>query len=304
VKRIKNELIPVADDLFCFGGPFNLYLLVGDGELALLEGGLSVIYPPFVEALKNWGFDPSRITSAVILHAHSDHLMGLAVHRDRYPGVRIFGSSPAREILKRDDIWQSFREVEAATSRNLALEEGLPPVRGVSRLEVDEVLSDGTVLEFGRHRIQVIATPGHSPCSLSLLVDDRVLLVSDALGAWIGRSPEGPRPSFFWDPAEYIASARRLEALGAEVLCLGHNGFLRDGGEIAAFFRGHWRQLEMLLEEVSRIDSPKGYERLSRELARRWYVDFLRFFPWEAHLQAVRVLLRRALQYLGRDEVL
>jgi len=46
VERIKNELIPVADDLLCFGGPFNLYPLVGDGELALLEGGLSVIYPP------------------------------------------------------------------------------------------------------------------------------------------------------------------------------------------------------------------------------------------------------------------
>ena len=299
----KGRLIPVGDDLFCLDGAFNIYLLGGE-EPVLFEGGLSVQYPLLEEAMEDIGVDPRRIKGAFILHTHADHVMAVAKLKAQYPQIKVYASAEAKKTLEKERVWQTIMEAERGISQAVALKEGLRVPEGAAFLQVDEVLSDGASLEFGGHRLEVIATAGHSPCSISVLLDGRVLLVSDALGGWLFRSPEGPRPSFFWSLEDYISSARRLERVPCDVLCFGHNGFIRGRERIKALFEGHWRNLEALLQEVSRVKSLEDYERLSKDFAVRWYVDFLRFFPWEFHLQAVRLLVGRTLEYLGKDAIL
>lgn len=45
----------------------------------------------------------------------------------------------------------------------------------------DLVLSEGAEIRLGRHRIRVIETPGHTPDSVSYLVDDAMVFTGDAL---------------------------------------------------------------------------------------------------------------------------
>jgi hydroxyacylglutathione hydrolase len=50
-----------------------------------------------------------------------------------------------------------------------------------SRAKPDVAVSDGEVIVVGAIRIKVIHTPGHTPDSICLLIDDRLLLTGDTL---------------------------------------------------------------------------------------------------------------------------
>jgi hydroxyacylglutathione hydrolase len=51
----------------------------------------------------------------------------------------------------------------------------------LSKAEFDVAVEDGDILQIGKVHIKVIHTPGHSPDSISLLVDDKKLLTGDTL---------------------------------------------------------------------------------------------------------------------------
>ncbi|KPJ62343.1 hypothetical protein AMK68_05060 [candidate division KD3-62 bacterium DG_56] len=59
---------------------------------------------------------------------------------------------------------------------------------GFDALEPDRLLRDSEVIDFGRARLTVLHTPGHSPGSISLLAADRVFsgdcLFAGGVGRW------------------------------------------------------------------------------------------------------------------------
>jgi len=301
--KAEGWLNQVTEDLYCLGVPFNLYLLKAE-EPILIEGGLSPLYSLLEEGARTLGFGLEEIRRAFVLHAHADHLMALSVLKGHNPEVRIYGSSEAQRALSRDKVWERFKAVGGQTGEALRRELGLPRPPEGSRVFVEEVLEDGQVLDLGGHELKVLSTPGHSPCSISLLLDGEVLLVSDALGGWLHRSPTGPRPNPFWNLEQYISSAKKLEAVPCSALCLGHNGFLLGRERIEAFFRGFWRNLNDFIEEVSlRVKGVEDFQREKLRYAEMWHTDFLRFFPPKAHLEAVQVLLLRTVEFLGRNDL-
>jgi glyoxylase-like metal-dependent hydrolase (beta-lactamase superfamily II) len=84
------------------------------------------------------------------------------------------------------------------------------------------VLRPGDGEEAGPFR--AIATPGHSPDSVCLILDDRVCFAGDTV---LGSG------SVFIAPGEgslsaYLASLRRLRSLALEVLCPGHGPYVWD----------------------------------------------------------------------------
>ncbi len=50
-----------------------------------------------------------------------------------------------------------------------------------SRMKFDIGVDDGDILQVGQIKIRVIHTPGHTPDSICLLVDDKTLLTGDTL---------------------------------------------------------------------------------------------------------------------------
>ena len=100
-------------------------------------------------------------------HLHFDHIIGNAFIRDTY------GLLPEA----------SQKDVEALPS----LEEqmaglGLPPSKAFETVPVTKYLSEGDTVRFGQSELQVLATPGHSPGSLSFYTSqDGFVLSGDAL---------------------------------------------------------------------------------------------------------------------------
>jgi glyoxylase-like metal-dependent hydrolase (beta-lactamase superfamily II) len=51
----------------------------------------------------------------------------------------------------------------------------------LSRVKFDVAVDDGDIIQVGKIKIKVIHTPGHTPDSICLLIDDKTLLTGDTL---------------------------------------------------------------------------------------------------------------------------
>lgn len=108
-------------------------------------------------------------------HLHFDHIIGNAFIRDTY------GLLP--EACRTD--------VEQLPSLDVQLAGlGLPPHLIFDSVPVEKYLAEGDAVRFGQSELQVLATPGHSPGSLSFYSPaDGFVLSGDALFAGsIGRT--------------------------------------------------------------------------------------------------------------------
>mgnify|MGYP000338943902 CR=1 FL=1 len=182
---------------------------------------------------------------------------------------------------------------------------GLPPSSPGERLLIDRVIEDGEEIQVGKERLRAIYTLGHSPCSLSLYLNEEVLLVSDSLGGWFHLGRGGLHPSYFYDLGEFLKTRERLSEIPCDILCLGHNGYLKGEGRIRKFYQDMYEALSSFIDDVDkRLRSADDLDRLSRSWAKGWHRGFLRFFPLGFHVEGARLIIRRTLEYLGKDDLI
>ncbi len=98
-----------------------------------------------VGGLKKLGFDPARVKYVIITHAHPDHVGGAKLMQDRF-GSRIVMGGPD---------WDSIEK-----SVN-----GYP----LGKPKRDMVADDGQQITLGDTAVRIIATPGHTPGTLSMI---------------------------------------------------------------------------------------------------------------------------------------
>lgn len=121
---------------------------------------------------------------------------------------------------------------------NVALPSGIyPPGYAMTPCAVDRRLRDGDVVHVGRHALQVIATPGHSPgsiCLLMTLAGQRVLFSGDTIqycpvAGQVGWISLLNAPGTDLDA--YRSSVRRLRDLRVDVLLPGDRVFCMSSGQ-------------------------------------------------------------------------
>ncbi len=141
----------------------NCYLL-GDEE-----SGKAVVIDPGSEGeriygrLRKLGLDLSAI---LITHAHYDHSLA-AWTLKKLCGSEIYLNSEDRNSL--------LQVIFGLAARFF------PEIRPVSPNEVDRTLAEGDRLQFGAIRIEVLATPGHTPGHVSFYLKDQGIVFSGDL---------------------------------------------------------------------------------------------------------------------------
>jgi glyoxylase-like metal-dependent hydrolase (beta-lactamase superfamily II) len=157
-----------------------------------------------------------RVVGAIATHGHPDHVGGQWMGMD-IPGLREFAEINAGPI--------HVHSREAHMVRGLT---NLPEGRLVAHEE-------GDVIEVGEVRIEVLHTPGHSPGSITLLVDGHAL-TGDVL--FVGGCGRVDLPGA--DPAMMRASLERLSKLPGETVVLpGHDYGMTPRSTIAEEIRSN-----------------------------------------------------------------
>ena len=184
----------------------NAYLVVGSRRTIMIDVGLSSNYPALVACLNHVGVTPDKIDMVVLSHEHLDHI-GAAYHfagRTHIVAHRL----AANKIMLRDDF---------SMLRKMFNEPNVP-------IDIDIWLEEGSVIDLGNFRLEVMYTPGHTSACITLYDADKGLLfAADTL------MPGGVMGGVFGSGsiADYIQSLEKLKGLNSKILLSGH-GRLSD----------------------------------------------------------------------------
>ena len=164
------------------------------------------IEPEIVEGLTTLGLDPRSIKYVLISHAHGDHDQGAALLQKRYGAKIVMGAAD----------WD-------ATLQRAASAPGGVPKRDVV------VGPEGTKVTLGDTTVDVIATPGHTPGTLSYIfpVRDRgrPVVVAYSGGTAFNFPRRAENFAIYRDSQRKMAKA--AAAAGATVVMSNHTEFDR-----------------------------------------------------------------------------
>ncbi len=217
-------LHPIRLPGFC-----TVYLLHGTEGAVLIDAGPPGQADRIMAGIAAAGVQPEDVRLILITHGHTDHFGSAAALRERLDAPVAVHADDAAAL-------QAGAHVEGSltpTSRVIALLTNLP----FNPIEADAppVTPDQTFKapwRLDRYGIpgEVVLTPGHTPGSITVLLDDGRAIVGDLVMAdWgrLGRRP-GP-PMVAWDLARNRESLREVLAHGPHTFYLTHGGpFQRD----------------------------------------------------------------------------
>jgi glyoxylase-like metal-dependent hydrolase (beta-lactamase superfamily II) len=178
----------------------NLFLVYGERGIILVDSGVAGAEARICDYLAATGRRPEEIRLLLLTHSHPDHLGGAAAIQ------RLSGCAVAAHPAER--LWIEDTARQAAER----------PVPGFNQLvggpvRVDRLLTEGEMVTLGELVLEVVATPGHSPGSISLhLPLDRALICGD------GVPLPGDLPIFTDWPASLASLTRLGEIPGIEWL--------------------------------------------------------------------------------------
>lgn len=218
----------------------NLTLTQGQSQIivhpALIDAGVERIlfdtgYPgqenSLVLELQRLGYELRDLTKVVISHHDHDHMGSLRQLKNLHPGLEVVTSSGEAPFVSGR---QTSLRLLQAQEFNLGLvgnareagEAFVKYLSGVESCPVDRTVEGDAYLLPG---LKVLATPGHMPGHLSLLIEPEGLLLSaDALALEDGKLVI-PNPQFTLDLPQALESVRKLGELDINKILCYHGGY-------------------------------------------------------------------------------
>ncbi|HPD14360.1 MAG TPA: MBL fold metallo-hydrolase [Planctomycetota bacterium] len=301
---IKNPPVAVSDKVLMLGtNAYPMFLYSGEDEGTLFEGGVGAMGPLLLEQFDQLGIRRDFVKQIVVTHAHPDHVMAVPLLRREFPGAQVLASGAAAKTMGIDKAIGFFCKIDGALTGSL-LQSGAiddrhrPEALTEMRIPVDRLLKEGdaVVVDTGV-AFRVLETPGHSECSLSLFEPDtRTLVISDAAGYYL---PEHDLwwPNYFTGYAPYVSSLVRLAKLGAEVLCLSHNGAIRGARAVARCFRDALAATKAYHERIlAEAKAGKAPDQIAAELGAEIHAR-TPLLPLDFFQKNCAVLVKQSLAY-------
>ncbi len=231
----------------------GIYLLEGDTFSLIISGGTSYLAPVVRDQLDAFGIDEERIQKLLILHSHFDHVGLVPFFRRRYPGLQVYASARAWQILQMPKGIETINAFGRLVAERRGVTEWLEGYDLEWRDDVvGEAVSEGSAIDLGGLTVQILETPGHSSCSISAYVPEiQALFPSDGGGIPYG---ETILPSGNSNFTQYQQSLERLQLLKVGMLCADHYGYVTGREAENYLFRSSEaaRNYRAMVEEIYR----------------------------------------------------
>ncbi len=193
------------DNLYFIGTRVHsAWALKGSGGIIIIDTLYNyAVEDEMVNGLKKLGLDPAQVKYVVVTHAHGDHDEGAHLFQERYGAHVVMGGPDWDALDKAADI------------------PGGKPRR-------DMVGTDGQTISVGDAAVTLLATPGHTPGTLSLIfaVKDQGKPVTIAYSG--GTAQAGiykSAPGLDTYAASQRHMAQKAAEAGATVLMTNHSEF-------------------------------------------------------------------------------
>jgi glyoxylase-like metal-dependent hydrolase (beta-lactamase superfamily II) len=212
----------ITDDIFQVGGSdftsyedAAVYLITFEGHAALVDAGCGRSTDRLFKNIRSWGVKPEYIQYLFITHCHYDHTGGAKAVKEMTGCRAVAHELDARFLEQGDD------RVTAATWYGASLEPF--PIEKKLSLPTEQI-------QLGRHPIEAIHAPGHSPGSVVYVTE------SNGLKVLFGQDVHGPLDeSLLSNRKDYLKSLDLLLSLETDILCEGHYGVIKGKNEVRHF---------------------------------------------------------------------
>ena len=203
----------------------GVYLLEGENGFMIISGGMSYIVPDLLHQFQEFGIEEEKIRKLLILHSHFDHVGIVPFFKRRHPGMEVYASERAWEILQMDKAKKTINEF----SRNIAGRMKREDVYSAYDLDWRDDVSGKTVhegdrIDLGGLEISIFEIPGHSSCCIAAYAKDlKALFPSDGGGIPFNETIIVSANSNY---TKYQENLDRLKDLEVEYFCADHYGYV------------------------------------------------------------------------------
>jgi len=214
VKEIFKNIYHVGDS------GCSVYLVNTSSEegLVLIDCGMSL---DMIKKISKLNLNPKDIKHCILTHFHIDHTGACFDLKKFNTQVKFYAHH-----LDADPIEESgHNEKTAASWYGIDYK----PVKLEKRLR-----GNLEKIQLGQYEFQCIHTPGHTPGSISVLIE------VESTKILFGQDIHGPfYKSFGSNLDDYQKSMQKLLDLNADILCEGHYGVILTTSEVNRFIRSH-----------------------------------------------------------------
>ncbi len=230
-EQVAENVVLLCDKMF------PLYLITGERNF-LMDSGVTTRGEDFFQRITRTlteltGDESAGIDTLLLTHSHWDHA-GAAYYLQSKFDFDVLGSHRTVELLAKDKVIgfidrlnRDYKKMCNDTSD-----------RSFGRLTKMRGVGEGDKIPVSGDRyFDVFATPGHTKCSTSyLLQPEGVLFPGDASG--VLEQTGGFKPLFLSSYTNYTDSIRKLIELNANILALPHNRYVKGAAKVKQHLEG------------------------------------------------------------------
>ena len=213
MKKIVKDIYHVGD----YGCSVYLINTQSDDGLVLIDCGMNL---RAIKRISKVGLNPLQIQHCIITHFHIDHIGACSDLKDYNKKVKFY----AHELDATPIEEKGYNRETAASWYGVEYK----PVK-LERKFKEEL----EILNFGNLNFQCIHTPGHTPGSIS------VLLEIEGKKVLFGQDLHGPIIPGISNIEDYQNSLRKLLNLNADILCEGHFGIFQPANEVQRYINSY-----------------------------------------------------------------
>ncbi len=196
-KEVVHNIFAIKDSYV------NMYLVKDSNNYVAIDAGNDI--KTIENELKILSIDPDKVVAVLLTHTDRDHVAALKLFKN----ARVYLSTNEEQMIngKTTRLLNSHNKIDASEYT---------------------LLNDQQTIQIGNLSIKGILTPGHTPGSMSYLINNKFLFVGDAFSLINGKIDK-PNEYFTKDMKTSIQSLAKIAGLPqAEYIFTGHTGVSSD----------------------------------------------------------------------------